>query len=117
MNVNDKLERLRMKLYKAIDEYGLDGEETKKISVKLDKLINEQHSHEVEYPYGAILKEQYYISYIHLKKITKEFGEFPTVKQWSKYAKENILLNSVAIEYISGLNWNNLRDQIILELK
>lgn len=117
MNYNEKLERLRMKLYKTIDERGLDAPETQRISERLDKLINEQHSHEIEYPYGAELKELYYISYAHLKKITKEYGEFPTIKQWTKYAKEMGLLTSVSIEYISGINWNNLRDLILLELK
>lgn len=117
MNVNERIERLREKLYITIDKYGVSSPEAYKISMRIDKLINQQHSNEIEYPYGAELKDLYYISYAHLKKITKEYGEFPTVKQWSKYANETGLLMSVSIEYISGLNWNNLRDLILLELK
>lgn len=117
MNINEKLERLRMKLHRSIDKNGLSAEYTKDLSQKLDKLINEQYEHEVQYPYGAALKELYYESYDELKKITKEYGEFPTIKQWTKYAKEMGLLTCVSIEYISKMNWNELEKHIKLQIK
>ena len=33
-----------------------------------------------------------------------------------QYAKENNLLSSSSIEYISGLNWNKLRTKILSEI-
>lgn len=117
MNVNDKLERLRMKLYKAIDEYGLDAEETKRLSVKLDKLINEQYEHEVEYPVGSDMKESYYKCIQILKDTVKDTGHFPTVKEWDKYAYKNYLLRHISIEYISKMNWCKLEKYIRLQIK
>ena len=41
--------------------------------------------------------------------------EFPTVKEWNKYAKENQLLSSESIKYIAGVNWHELRNRIELK--
>lgn len=117
MNRNDKLERAREKLHQAIDEYGINSLEVQKISKRLDKLINEQYQHEVEYPEGSELKENYYKCIDILKYTLLETGEFPSVKDWNKYAKENFLLNHVSIEYISGMNWKKLKEFIRLEIK
>lgn len=58
----------------------------------------------------------YLDSMFGLRKISKIFGEFPTIDEWNKYAKENYLLNSESIKYISGLDWNKLRNQIKKEM-
>ena len=117
MNENDKLERLRMKLYRAIDMYGLDAEETQRISEKLDRLIVEQHEHEVEYPIGSDIKEAYYRSIQILKDTTKDTGHFPTVKEWNTYAYKNCLLSHLSIEYICKMNWCKLEKYIRLQIK
>ncbi len=117
MNENERIERLREKLYKAIDEEGVNSPLAYKISQRIDKLINQQYRNEIEYPYGAIIKEYYYKSYEHLKKLTKEYGVFPKIKEWNKYASEMNLLCHISIEYISGLNWNQLEKIIYLEIK
>ena len=48
-----------------------------------------------------------------IEKITQDFGEFPSIPEWNKYAKEKDLLNSESIKYISGLNWHDLRNRTI----
>ena len=117
MNRNDKLERAREKLHQAIDEYGINSLEVQKISKRLDKLINEQYQHEVEYPEGSDLKENYYKCIDILKETVKDTGHFPTVKEWNKYAYSNRLLSHISIEYISKMNWSKLEKYIRLEIK
>lgn len=116
MNENERIEKLRQKLYKFINEFGTLAPETQMISKRLDKMIDDQFKNEVEYPYGAELKECYYESYRHLKNLTREYGEFPKTKEWNKYAYENNLLCHISIEYISNRSWNELRDYIVLEI-
>lgn len=60
--------------------------------------------------------EWYKISYSTLKKITNDFKKFPSVEEWNYYAKENELLSHASMEYISALNWNNLRIKVLREL-
>ena len=56
--------------------------------------------------------EKYVQSIKDLKKITKDFIRFPTIKEWNHYAKEKDLLNSESLKYISGNSWHNLRNKI-----
>lgn len=117
MYKDEKMERLRERMHKVIDLYGIDSKEVRRVSSKLDKLINLSYSHEKEYPEKAEMKYYYYESYEHLKKITREYGQFPTIAEWTKYCKEMCLLCAVSMQYISGRNWNDLRDFIITEIK
>lgn len=55
-------------------------------------------------------------SYKALKKITKEYGEYPTRYEWNKYAKEYNLLNCKSLQYISGLDWHAIMGKIYSEL-
>lgn len=102
-----KIEQLRNKLHEAIDKYGIDAEETRRISVELDKRLNECVYNEKNLMYNKYLESMF-----ELRKISKIFGKFPTIDEWNKYAKENMLLNSESIKYISGLNWHKLKDRI-----
>ena len=113
MKNSENIDSLRKKLYKSIDENGINAEQTMKISKELDKLIQEYFNKINKEPIG---KTNYDIAYNNLKKVTKQFGEFPTVKGWNKYAIENNLLSSNSMEYISGLNWNKLRRKIFSEI-
>ena len=117
MNKSEKLERLREKLHKSIDKHGLNAPETRKISVKLDKLINEQYEHEVEYPVASEIKDSYYKSIEVLKETVKDTGHFPCVSEWNKYAAENGLLSHISIEYIMRMNWSELDKYIRQEIK
>lgn len=113
-----KIGSLRKKLHKSIEKTGLNSEETREISDKIDELINEYERSikTVEYPQNSEMMCYYKMSYAELKKITKDFNKFPSVAEWNYYAKENNLLSNVSLEYISSLNWNNLRVKILREL-
>lgn len=110
-DITSKIEKLREKLHSNIDKYGLDSRQVRKTSDELDKLINEYYSTK-KYPEDSDMYQAYLESINELKKITSDFNKYPTTKEWGKYAKEKGLLNVVALEYISGLNWNKLRDKI-----
>ena len=60
-----------------------------------------------------------YIKYLEsincLRKIARDFVRFPTIKEWNYYAKENNLLNSESLKYISGNSWHDLRNRILSE--
>lgn len=106
-----EIEELRQKLHRAIEEYGLNSKEVYMISVKMDSLLNKRGYTNSNTMYNAYLDSMF-----ELRKISKIFGEFPTIDEWNKYAKENYLLNSESIKYISGLDWNKLRNQIKKEM-
>ena len=78
---------------------------------EMDKILNKRGYDDKNLMYNKYLDSMY-----ELRKISKEFGEFPTVEEWNRYAKENMLLNSESIKYISGLDWNKLRDRIKKDL-
>lgn len=102
-----EIEQLRHKLHEAIDKYGINAEETRKISVEMDKLLNKRGYNEKNLMYNKYLESMF-----ELRRITKLFAKFPSVDEWNKYAKEKLLLNSESIKYISGLNWHKLKDRI-----
>lgn len=106
-----EIEELRQKLHRAIEEYGLNSEEVYKISIEMDKLLNKRGYNEKNLMYNKYLESMF-----ELRKISKIFGEFPTISEWNKYAKENYLLNSESIKYMSGLDWNMLRSRIKKEM-
>lgn len=115
--MGDRIEREREKLYKAINEYGLNSEEVRKISTRLDKLINKHYEHEVEYPEYNIMKTNYSKCIEILKETLRDTGHFPTVKEWNRYAFKHGLLSSISIEHISKMNWSKLEKYINNEVK
>lgn len=113
--IND-FEKFRRKLHRSIERFGLNSKETKKISERFDKLVNEYYDKERQYKEDNIMKKVYIESIEKLRKITKIFSKFPSINEWNIYAKENNLLCSESIKYISGLNWHQLRNRILSEI-
>lgn len=113
-----KIKKLRIKLEKAIDDEGLNSNEVRELSDKMNELINEYEESikTVEYPKNNEIFECYKKSYSALKKITADFKRFPSVEEWNQYAKNNDLLSHISLEYISELNWNYLRIKVEREL-
>ncbi|MCI8470181.1 MAG: aspartyl-phosphate phosphatase Spo0E family protein [Clostridia bacterium] len=109
--VND-FEKLREKLHASIEENGLNSEKTRKISEKYNELVNIHYQKERQYNSNNIMYVKYIESVKSLRKITRDFVEFPTIKEWNHYAKENDLLNSESLKYISGSSWHDLRNKI-----
>ena len=113
-----KIRSLRNKLHKSIKKNGLDSDETRKISDEIDVLINKYYNNiqQIKYPAGSEMKIYYEYSYKQLKIVTQQLERFPSVQEWNKFAKENVLLSSMSMQYISKLNWNYLRTKILREL-
>lgn len=111
-DVLNRIEKLREKLHSNIDKYGLDSKQVRKTSDELDKLINEYYDAR-KYPEDSNIYQSYLESMKHLKKITNDFANFPTTKEWNKYAKEMDLLSVTSLEYISRLNWHQIRKKIV----
>ena len=95
--IND-FEKLREKLNESIEVYGLRSEKTKKISERYNELVNNYYKKEQQYHEGNFMHEKYLESIQALKKITRDFVTFPTIKEWNHYAKENDLLNSESLK-------------------
>lgn len=111
-----KIERLRKKLHNYIERFGLNSEQTQKVSKELDQLINEYDKRRRVFPENSEMIRWYNISIEEIKNYTIEKGEFPTIDIWNQIAKEKNLLNSESIKYISCLNWNELREKILYEI-
>ncbi len=105
-------EKLRKKLEESIEVNGLDSEQTRKLSQRYNELVNFYYQNEKQYRKDNPIYIKYVESIKYLKKITKDFVEFPTIREWNYYAKENDLLNSESLKYISGSNWHDLRNRI-----
>ena len=117
MNVHRKIEVLRDKLDQTIEDNGIDSEEVKMVSHEIDSLINQYYQSYKIFPEGNFMYKQYEITLEKLMKITKDFGEFPTLKEWSKYAMEYDCLSAISVEYISCMNWRQLREKILRDIK
>ena len=113
-----KISSLRKKLHKSIDKSGLNSKETREISNQMDKLIKEYYDSikETEYPEFSDMYSYYKKSYKALKNVTEQLERFPTVQEWTKFAKENNFLSHVSLEYIAKLNWKYLEIKVEREL-
>jgi hypothetical protein len=113
-----RIRNLRNKLHESIKKNGLDSDKTRKISDEIDVLINEYYNNiqQIKYPADSEMKIYYEQSYKMLKIVVQQLERFPSVQEWNKFAKENCLLSSMSMQYISKLNWNYLRAKVLREL-
>ena len=119
-----KIEKARYELNKSIEETGLNSERTRQLSNKIDELINLYYEtkeetytrKQKEYPFDCKMIENYKKSYIELKEYCLKNNTFPTTKEWNDIAKKNKYLSCQAIEYVSGLTWNEIREKILKEI-
>lgn len=113
--IND-FDKLRKELHEAIDKYGIQSIEVKKISDKFDKLVTVYYLSERQYKKGCAMYKKYIESINNIRKITREFGKYPSIDEWNKYAKEEKLLCTESLKFISGKNWHELRRRIFSEV-
>lgn len=113
-----RIKTIRKLLDKNVEKYGLNSNETREISNKMDKLIKEYYDSikTVEYPNFSDMFLYYKKSYEMLKNVTLQLKKFPSVQEWNKFAKENNCLSHISLEYISKLDWNYLEIKIKREL-
>ncbi len=109
--IND-FEKLRTKLHESIAIYGLDSEQTRKISERYNELVNFYYQNERQYHKDNVMNVKYLESVKYLRNIASEFIKFPTIQEWNCYAKQKNLLNSESLKYISGNDWHDLRNRI-----
>lgn len=113
--MSDRFEILRKKLHESIKKNGISSERTAKISAKFDALVNSYYINERQFHRDSMMYEKYKESVNILRKLTREYGKFPTESEWNRYAKEKSLLCSESLKYITGLNWHGLRSRTLLE--
>ncbi len=111
-----QIESLREKLYLQIEKYGIESNQALKVSEDLDLLIEEFYKKKNIVSKYSIFKSEYELAYEKLKYITIKMGVFPSIKNWNAIAKEEIYLCNKSIEYISGLNWDDLKSKIRSEI-
>lgn len=119
-----KIEKVRHKLHKVIEEKGLDAKETQMLSKEINELINLYYAtkdetytkNQKDYPKDSEIWQHYQMSYIRLRDRTIESKKFPSTKMWNCLAKQADYLNHQAIEYIAGLSWNEIREKILKEI-
>lgn len=80
-NMRDRFEKLRCKLHKIIEEYGINSNEVKKISERFDELVNSYYKIEIQYSRNSIMYIKYLESLEILKKITRDFSKYPTIEE------------------------------------
>lgn len=119
-----KIEKVRYKLHQSIEENGLNSEKTKKINNEINELINLYYAtkddnyikSQKDYPRDSEIWQRYQTSYIELRNRTIDLNKFPTTQEWNTFSKQKNYLNFQSIEYISGLNWNEIREKILKEI-
>lgn len=109
----NNFEKLREKLHESIEVNGLHSEKTRKISERYNELVNFYYQNERQYHHDNVMSIKYLESVKCLRKITNDFIKFPTIEEWNCYAKENDLLSSESLKYISGNAWHDLRNRIL----
>lgn len=119
-----KIEKIRNKLHKEIEENGIHSKEITKLSDEINELINLYYAtndetytkNQKDYPKDSEIWQTYQKSYIELRNNTIELKQFPSTKKWNAFAKVKNYLNCQAIEYVSGLTWNEMRERILKEI-
>lgn len=113
--LKNEIRNLQNILNNDVENNNLNDESALKLGNKIDKLINDYYSLSIpkkEFPIKSEMKEFYDASYRELKRITIENNRFPELEEWNKYAKENNLLSSESMKYISMMEWKYLKLKI-----
>lgn len=117
--LNYEIRNLQNKLNNGIEQNTLNDEQIVELSNEIDKLINHYYSLSMqsrEFPTNSKMKMFYDASYKELIKMTIKNGKFPELEEWNKYAKENHLLSTEAIKYITKLEWKYIRLKVNKEI-
>lgn len=113
--LKSEIRNLQNILNDGVEHNNLNDEKALRLGNKIDKLINDYYSLSIpkrEFPVKSKMKEFYCESYRELKRITIKNNKFPELEEWNKYAKENNLLSSESMKYISMMEWKYLRLKI-----
>ena len=89
LDVAKEIERKRRRLHESIEKNGINSEETRRISIEIDNLLNEYYRKEKQYNENNTMIVFYEKSIKELKNLTLDSGGFPNVKLWNEYALKN----------------------------
>lgn len=93
------IKRLKEKMYKYIDKYGLNSRKTIDISQQLDNELNRFYENSsMVYFYNQ--SKNGLLDYYNIN------NNLPNTSQWCKYAKENNYLSPESIQYMSGMRFD-----------
>lgn len=110
--LSDKIRNLQNKLNSDIQNNQLYNLNSVELSNKIDKLVNDYYlvsTYGRGFPANCNMNKYYELSYSELIKLTVKNNKFPSLEEWNEYAKQNNLLSSESIKYISMLEWKYLR--------
>ena len=117
--LNHEIKNLQSKLNNGIQQDKLNDKQIIELSNEIDKLINHYYSLSMQlrkFPINSKMKTFYDASYKELIKITIKNGKFPELEEWNKYAKENNLLSTESMKYITELEWKYIRLKVNKEI-
>ena len=118
--LSNEIRDLQNKLNSGIQNHKLDNLNAIEISNKIDKVLNDYYLISMygrKFPSNSNMKKYYELSYKELIKLTIKNNKFPTLEEWNKFAKENNLLSSESMKYISTLEWKYLRLKVNKQIK
>ncbi len=116
---------MRRKLNKAIEEYGITAEQTLHVNEQMHQWINwygknwqlERKRETKMYPPNSDIYLLYQMSKQFLQDYVQKSKKFPSVHEWNVLAQKEGYMSSVGIEYITGNNWNEIRQDIKSRIK
>lgn len=117
--LNNEIKDLQNKLNSNLKENELYDENVMELSNKIDELMNSYYlllMSTRKFPSNSKMKSYYDKSYEELKRLTMQNNKFPELEEWNKYAKENKLLSSESMKYISMIEWKYLRLKVNREI-
>ncbi|MCI8362231.1 MAG: aspartyl-phosphate phosphatase Spo0E family protein [Clostridia bacterium] len=117
--LNNEIRKLQNKLNNGIIQNKLNNKQIIELSNEIDKLINHYYLLSMqsrEFPMNSKMKAFYDASYKELIKMTIKNGKFPELEEWNKYAKENYLLSTESMKYITKVEWKYIRLRVNKEI-
>ncbi len=118
--LSNEIRDLQNKLNSDIQNNQIDNLETIGLSNKIDKLLNDYYLVSMygrKFPTNSNMKKYYELSYKKLVKLTVQNNKFPSLEEWNEYARENNLLSSESMKYISMLEWKYLKLKVNKQIR
>lgn len=118
--LSNEIRDLQNKLNNDIQNNQIDNLETIGLSNKIDKLLNDYYLVSMygrKFPTNSNMKKYYELSYKKLVKLTVQNNKFPSLEEWNEYARENNLLSSESMKYISMLEWKYLKLKVNKQIR
>ena len=117
-NIYSEIKALQSKLNENIKKHGLHDKRTVALSEQIDLYVNYYFKcivDTVKYPKGNKMFMYYQLSYDRLKEYSIK-NKFPSIDEWNRLVKDENLLSSESMKYISKLDWKYLKIKVKREI-